>query len=100
VVRGAVVVGGWLGQLFRHIAQHQEAGMDATAAGSQSEPGEPGGPEAATDADEQKRRFMEALEAKRGNAGRGAGGGPSDSKIHSAHGKAGAKRQFRRKSGG
>jgi hypothetical protein len=75
--------------------------MDATAAGSQSEPGEPGGgPEAASGADEQKRRFLEALEAKRGNGGRGAGGGPSDSKIHSAHGRAGGKRQFRRKSGG
>lgn len=75
--------------------------MDATAAGSQSEPGEPGGgPEVAPDADEQKRRFLEALEAKRGNEGRAAGSGPGDSKIHSAHGRAGAKRQFRRKSGG
>jgi hypothetical protein len=75
--------------------------MDTTAAGSQSEPGEPGGgPEAAAEADEQKKRFLEALEAKRGNSGRGAGSGPSDSKIHAAHGRAGAKRQFRRKSGG
>lgn len=72
--------------------------MDATAEGSQSEPGEPEA--VGTDAEEQKKRFLEALEAKRGNAGRGAGGGPSDSKIHSAHGRAGAKRQFRRKSGG
>lgn len=75
--------------------------MDATAAGSQSEPGETTGEtEAASDAEEQKRRFLEALEAKRGNAARAAGGAGSDSKIHSAHGKAGAKRQFRRKSGG
>jgi hypothetical protein len=75
--------------------------MDATEAGSQSEPGEAtGGPEAAVEADEQKRRFLEALEAKRANGARGAGGSGSDSKIHSAHGKAGAKRQFRRKSGG
>ena len=74
--------------------------MDATAAGSQSESGETAGGSETAGADEQKRRFLEALEAKRGNAGRGAGGGPSDSKIHSAHGKAGAKRQFRRKSGG
>jgi len=76
--------------------------MDTTAAGSQSEPGEPGGgPEAAaSETDEQKRRFLEALEAKRGNGARGNGGGPGDSKIHSAHGRAGAKRQFRRKSGG
>jgi hypothetical protein len=96
-----VIVGGWSKQLFRHIAHHQEAGMDATAAGSQSEPGETtGGTEAASDAEEQKRRFLEALEAKRGNAARAAGGAGSDSKIHSAHGKAGAKRQFRRKSGG
>lgn len=75
--------------------------MDTTAAGSQSEPGEPGGgPEAASDAEEQKRKFLEALEAKKGNSGRGNGSGPGDSKIHSAHGRAGAKRQFRRKSGG
>ena len=76
--------------------------MDTTAAGSQSEPGEPGvEPEvSASEADEQKRRFLEALEAKRGNGARGAGSGPGDSKIHSAHGRAGAKRQFRRKSGG
>ena len=74
--------------------------MDTTAAGSQSEPGEPGGGPEASDAEEQKRKFLEALEAKKGNAGRGAGSGPGDSKIHSAHGRAGAKRQFRRKSGG
>jgi len=75
--------------------------MDTSAAESQPEPGEPeGGPEAASDAEEQKRRFREALEAKRGNAARGAGSGNGDSKIHSAHGRAGAKRQFRRKSGG
>ncbi|MFL6117099.1 MAG: DUF5302 domain-containing protein [Catenulispora sp.] len=74
--------------------------MDATAAGSQSEPDEAGGPGAGSEADEQKKRFLEALEAKRGGAGRGAGTGPSESKIHSAHGRAGAKRQFRRKSGG
>lgn len=72
--------------------------MDTTAAGSQSEPGEPEA--AASETDEQKRRFLEALEAKRGNGARGNGGGPGDSKIHSAHGRAGAKRQFRRKSGG
>jgi len=75
--------------------------MDTTAAGSQPEPGEPGGgPEAASDAEEQKRRFREALEAKRGNSAHGNGSGPGESKIHSAHGRAGSKRQFRRKSGG
>ncbi|GAA1975104.1 DUF5302 domain-containing protein [Catenulispora subtropica] len=74
--------------------------MDTTAAGSQPEPGEPGGGPETASAEEQKKKFLEALEAKRTAAGRGAGGGPGESKIHSAHGRAGAKRQFRRKSGG
>jgi hypothetical protein len=52
--------------------------------------------------DDVKRQFREALERKRGqhadahaDAERRAG-----SKIHESHSRAGAKRQFRRKSGG
>lgn len=56
--------------------------------------------EALSPEEEQKRRFREALEAKRTGNGRGGAGGGGDSKIHGAHNKAGNKRQFRRKSGG
>ncbi|MEU3497829.1 DUF5302 domain-containing protein [Kitasatospora cineracea] len=65
-------------------------------------------PEAATDADagteaapeDQKAKFLAALQRK-GNGNRGSAGGPGgDSKIHGAHGAAGGKRTFRRKSGG
>jgi len=51
--------------------------------------------------DDVKSRFREALERKRGQHADGvAGSGPGGPKIHEAHGRAGAKRQFRRKSGG
>ncbi|MEU5388148.1 MULTISPECIES: DUF5302 domain-containing protein [Kitasatospora] len=65
-------------------------------------------PEAATDAgagteaapEDQKAKFLAALQRK-GNGNRGSAGGPGgDSKIHGAHGAAGGKRTFRRKSGG
>ena len=47
-----------------------------------------------------KSQFREALERKRGQQQDGAAGpGSGDSKVHEAHGKASAKRQFRRKSG-
>ncbi|RKE20429.1 DUF5302 domain-containing protein [Streptomyces sp. TLI_171] len=56
-------------------------------------------PEAAGQ-DDQKAKFLAALQRK-GGGGRNAGGGPgSDSKIHGTHGAAGGKRTFRRKSGG
>jgi hypothetical protein len=52
-------------------------------------------------AEDAKARFREALERKRGQQGDGLGGsGPASSKINEAHSRAGAKRQFRRKSGG
>ena len=51
-------------------------------------------------ADDQKAQFLAALERKKAGAGGHAGTGHGDSKIHEAHGPAGAKRQFRRKSGG
>jgi len=50
--------------------------------------------------DDQKAKFLAALQRKGGNS-RGAGGGPGgDSKIHGTTGAAGGKRTFRRKSGG
>jgi hypothetical protein len=66
------------------------------AAARDAGPGEP----AQGDLDETKRKFREALERKhqahnegQGNAGRDGG------KINGAHGPAGARRNFRRKSG-
>jgi uncharacterized protein DUF5302 len=52
--------------------------------------------------DEARRKFREALERKRAKeAGPGRGrGGQDTGKIHGAHGPAGQKRSFRRKSGG
>ncbi|HEY5836618.1 DUF5302 domain-containing protein [Streptomyces sp.] len=52
--------------------------------------------------DEVKRKFREALARKQGARGgsRNGGGGPDQSKIHGAHGRAGGPREFRRKSGG
>lgn len=48
-----------------------------------------------------KEQFRQALARKKGQHADGVGGtGPDANKIHEAHGKAGAKRQFRRKSGG
>ena len=64
--------------------------------GSEEETPEPEGSE-----EEFKRKFREALERKQGarrGAG-GSGGGPDQSKIHGAHGRAGGAREFRRKSG-
>jgi hypothetical protein len=47
-----------------------------------------------------KARFREALERKNHQHTDAVGSaGPGGSKIHDAHGRAGAKRQFRRKSG-
>ena len=49
-----------------------------------------------------KQRFREALERKRGHQAERAADSEArgDSKIHGEHGAAGAKRTFRRKSGG
>jgi hypothetical protein len=48
-----------------------------------------------------KAKFLAALQQKKGTRTDGSGGGPGgNSKIHSAHGAAGGKRTFRRKSGG
>lgn len=48
-----------------------------------------------------KARFREALARKQEHHAAGVGGnGSAESKIHDAHGREGAKRQFRRKAGG
>ncbi|WP_329138080.1 DUF5302 domain-containing protein [Streptomyces sp. NBC_01476] len=53
------------------------------------------------DEDEVKRKFREALARKQGaRHGGTGGGGPDQSKVHGAHGRAGGPREFRRKSGG
>ncbi|MFD7728962.1 DUF5302 domain-containing protein [Kitasatospora phosalacinea] len=50
--------------------------------------------------DDQKAKFLAALQRK-GGGNRSTNGGPgSDSKVHGTHGAAGGKRTFRRKSGG
>lgn len=56
---------------------------------------------AATEPADVKARFRDALERKKSQHADGiSGSGPSAGKVHEAHGRAGAKRQFRRKSGG
>jgi Family of unknown function (DUF5302) len=58
-------------------------------------------PEKDTDADSgsAKDKFRDALGRKRGQQHADNGRTQADSKVHAQHGKAGAKRQFRRKSG-
>jgi hypothetical protein len=52
------------------------------------------------DEDDVKRKFREALIRKQGaRQGGTGGGGPDQSKVHGAHGRAGGPREFRRKSG-
>jgi hypothetical protein len=64
---------------------------------------DPGGgsDEAKPDLDEVKRKFRAALDRKREtSAGDGQGTGGRDAgKVHGAHGPAGGRRSFRRKSG-
>ncbi|MBM7769923.1 hypothetical protein JOD54_000127 [Actinokineospora baliensis] len=49
--------------------------------------------------DDVKARFREALARKQAQNKTGEGHATTGSKVHDAHGRAGAKRQFRRKSG-
>ncbi|HEX8768737.1 MAG TPA: DUF5302 domain-containing protein [Jatrophihabitans sp.] len=64
-------------------------------------PGSPSADAESTGPADVKARFRDALERKKSQRGDGVGGsGPSTGKVHEAHGRAGAKRQFRRKSGG
>ena len=78
-----------------------------SAPDSQSAPDSKAGPDpkaeesAPAPAEDVKAQFREALARKQGQRGDGVGGtGPAGSKINEAHNRAGAKRQFRRKSGG
>jgi hypothetical protein len=52
--------------------------------------------------DEMKRKFREALERKRAKQadGNAARGGQDAGKVHGAHGPAGSRRSFRRRTGG
>ena len=73
-------------------------------AGPKSEAGPAGkvSPDGASAEEESRRKFREALDRKRAkeaDTGRGRGG-KDTGKIHGAHGPAGQKRSFRRKSGG
>ena len=52
------------------------------------------------DADDTKRKFREALERKQAKAAGGAAHTDGGSKQSHAHGPAGARREFRRRSGG
>jgi Family of unknown function (DUF5302) len=102
------------------IRGRQEASMADTASGpegpkseaaptSGARPGATTGPgdgagasDGAGAEDEARRKFREALDRKRAkeaDAGR-TRGGKDTGKIHGAHGPAGQKRSFRRKSGG
>jgi hypothetical protein len=51
-------------------------------------------------ADPTKDKFREALERKRSQNHANNGAAHNDSKVHGEHARAGAKREFRRKSGG
>jgi hypothetical protein len=56
--------------------------------------------DAKPDIDDVKRKFREALDAKRNAHAENSGNGGRDTnRIHGAHGPAGGKRSFRRKSG-
>ena len=50
--------------------------------------------------EDQKDKFREALERKRGQQHANNGATQNDSKVHGEHSRAGGKRTFRRKSGG
>ncbi|HZX99317.1 MAG TPA: DUF5302 domain-containing protein [Dermatophilaceae bacterium] len=57
-------------------------------------------PDAATSAEDVKRKFREALDKKHAHGGRNVSEDGDQAKIHDAHGPAKAQQMFRRKSGG
>ena len=69
---------------------------------SSEDPEVPEGAGAPEDQDEARRKFREALDRKRAREAAGSGGrsGNSAGKVHGAHGPAGSRRSFRRRSGG
>ena len=83
-------------------ATADSAAADGAAADSPAAGAAAGGAEEAkpTDIDEVKRKFREALDRKhQAHADGSAQGSRDPSKIHGAHGPAGSRRSFRRKSG-
>ena len=83
-------------------ATADSAAADGAAADSPAAGAAAGGAEEAkpSDIDEVKRKFREALDRKHQAHADGSGQGSRDpSKIHGAHGPAGSRRSFRRKSG-
>ncbi|MEV4559881.1 DUF5302 domain-containing protein [Kitasatospora sp. NPDC049285] len=75
--------------------------MSSETAAESADSADPAETPAEAGQDDVKAKFLAALQRKDGGSGRGAGSGPGgDSKIHGAHGAAGGKRTFRRKSGG
>jgi len=83
-------------------ATADSAAADGAAADSPAAGGAAGGAEEAkpSDIDEVKRKFREALDRKhQAHADGSAQGSRDPSKIHGAHGPAGSRRSFRRKSG-
>ena len=83
-------------------ATADSAAADGAAADSPAAGAAAGGAEEAkpSDIDEVKRKFREALDRKHQAHADGSGQGSRDpSKIHGAHGPAGNRRSFRRKSG-
>ena len=84
-------------------AQKPTPDPSASADPAPADAGVTGPAEAAPDTEpaDVKARFRDALERKKSQHADGVGGsGPSASKIHDVRSRAGAKRQFRRKSGG
>ena len=57
-------------------------------------------PDAATSAEDVKRKFREALDKKHAHGWRNVSEDGDQAKIHDAHGPAKAQQMFRRKSGG
>ena len=83
-------------------ATADSAAADGAAADSPAAGAAAGGAEEAkpADIDEVKRKFREALDRKhQAHADGSAQGSRDPSKIHGAHGPAGSRRSFRRKSG-
>ena len=77
-----------------------EAGHNPAETGDSRADAEDSPAEATDGAHVTKDRFKEALERKRTRQHANNGEGQSDSKVHGEHARAGAKRNFRRKSGG
>ncbi len=81
-------------------ASVEPAEPEATAATDAADEAKPEPGEAKPDIDEVKRKFREALDRKHQAHAENSGQGSHEpGKIHGAHGPAGGRRSFRRKSG-